>query len=206
MQRTAASRAAVPPKADPPHIAMRAFNRDRSVATALAELAAQARSPGVPIDGKVRNAGKTLVSLGALIPVAGPYLIYRSPLHARTERNKLAWLSIALTGLVALSLILQLRSPDKFDPGMRSKLDADFNALGAMAAQYRLEHGDFADVSTWRRLTQGEQPNFYDPWGRPYQYERTVDGVTIRTLGRDGINGGTGMDADLSAHFSGAGK
>jgi general secretion pathway protein G len=115
-------------------------------------------------------------------------------------------ISIAVTGLAAISLILQLPRPPKFDPGIRSKLESDFNALGATAAQYRLEHGDFADVATWRRLTEGEHSSFYDPWGRPYQYERTADGVTIRTLGRDGVNGGSGMDADLSAHFPGVGK
>jgi general secretion pathway protein G len=206
MQRTTGVRAAASLTTHPPQAAMRAFHRDRSVATALAELAAQARGPKTPTDGKVRNAGKTSVSLGALIPVAGPYLIYRSPLHNGTEKYKLAWLSIALTGLVALSLVLQLRGSDTFEPGMRRKLDSDFNALGAVAEQYRLEHGDFADVATWQRLTRGEHPNFNDPWGRPYQYERTVDGVTIRTLGRDGINGGAGMDADLSAHFSAAGE
>jgi len=82
------------------------------------------------------------------------------------------------------------------------QIESDLNALGTLAEQYRLEHENFPDVSAWRRLTRNEDPSFYDPWGRPYQYERTVDGVTIRTLGRDGIDGGMGMDADLSAHFS----
>ncbi len=37
-----------------------------------------------------------------------------------------------------------------------------------------------------------------DPWSRPYIYtSRTPDDFSIRTLGRDGEEGGTGEDADL---------
>jgi Type II secretion system (T2SS), protein G len=86
--------------------------------------------------------------------------------------------------------------------GLRTRLESELNALGALAEQYRLEHGDFPDVAAWRRLADREDPRFYDPWGRAYRYERTADGVTIRTLGRDGVDSGMGMDADLSAHFS----
>ncbi|MGF7005738.1 type II secretion system major pseudopilin GspG [Aminobacter sp. BE322] len=39
-----------------------------------------------------------------------------------------------------------------------------------------------------------------DPWGKPYQYELSADGsaVKVRTLGRDGSEGGTGEDLDIS--------
>lgn len=177
-------------------------NRAPRARAALQELIASGPGPGIPIDGEVLNAGKTLISLVVLIPVVGPYLIQRSLLHTKAEKYRLAWISIAVTALAAIWLIVQLPRPAKFDPGVRTKIESDLNALGTLAEQYRLEHGNFPDVSAWRRLTRNEDPSFYDPWGRPYQYERTVDGVTIRTLGRDGIDGGMGMDADLSAHFS----
>jgi general secretion pathway protein G len=43
-----------------------------------------------------------------------------------------------------------------------------------------------------------------DPWGRPYQYERSgLGGVAhdylILTLGADGVTGGSGKDADVSS-------
>jgi general secretion pathway protein G len=143
-----------------------------------------------------------LVSLVALIPIAGPYLIKRSLLHTEAEKHTLALVSIAVTGLLTIFLIVHLPRTARFEPGVRSKIESDLKALGALAEQYRLEHGDFPDVPTWRRLADPADESFYDPWGRAYRYERTADGVTIRTLGRDGVDGGMGMDADLSAHFS----
>ncbi|WP_427025767.1 type II secretion system major pseudopilin GspG [Aureimonas ureilytica] len=37
-----------------------------------------------------------------------------------------------------------------------------------------------------------------DPWGRAYRYEAAPGGFRIATLGRDGTEGGTGEDADLT--------
>jgi hypothetical protein len=97
---------------------------------------------------------------------------------------------------------MQFPTQAKFDTRLRTRIESELNTLGDLAEQYRLEHGDFPDVGTWRRLADREDLSFYDPWGRAYRYDRAVDGVTIRTLGRDGADGGMGMDADLSAHFS----
>ena len=38
-----------------------------------------------------------------------------------------------------------------------------------------------------------------DPWGNPYLYTSTEDGLRVRvfSLGRDGADGGTGEDADI---------
>ena len=40
-----------------------------------------------------------------------------------------------------------------------------------------------------------------DPWGRDYLFEaaENVNGFSIRSLGRDGREGGDGEDADLSS-------
>ncbi len=39
-----------------------------------------------------------------------------------------------------------------------------------------------------------------DPWGRPYLYSSTEDGLRVRvySYGRDGTEGGSGEDADIS--------
>jgi hypothetical protein len=198
--RAAASR--VGPARSKAHV----FDRALDAKAALAKLVARGPIPETPIGDDVLRAGKTLISLGALIPLVGPYLIHRSVLHTAAEKRRLAWTSIALTTFAAIWLIVQLPRPAKFDPHLRTRLESEMNALGALAEQYRLEHGGFPDVATWHRLADSGDPRFYDPWGRAYRYERTVDGVTIRTLGRDGVDGGMGMDADLSAHFSPAGR
>jgi general secretion pathway protein G len=36
-----------------------------------------------------------------------------------------------------------------------------------------------------------------DPWGSPYQYERTEDGFRLSSLGADGEEGGEGLNADI---------
>ncbi|MGA0839111.1 MAG: type II secretion system major pseudopilin GspG [Pseudomonadales bacterium] len=36
-----------------------------------------------------------------------------------------------------------------------------------------------------------------DPWGSPYQYERTDDGFRLSSLGADGEEGGEGLNADI---------
>jgi general secretion pathway protein G len=42
-----------------------------------------------------------------------------------------------------------------------------------------------------------------DPWGRPYVYRspgtQNTDGFDLYTLGRDGVIGGTGEDADITS-------
>jgi Type II secretion system (T2SS), protein G len=191
---------------DPGQFEVRACNRAPRARAALAELVSRGGGSETPIDGEVLEAGKTLISLVALIPLVGPYFIYRSLVHRTAEKYRLAWMSIAVTGFAATWLILQLPTAVRFDPHLRTRLESELNALGALAEQYRLEHGDFPDVASWRHLADREDPRFYDPWGRAYRYERTADGVTIRTLGRDGVDGGMGMDADLSAHFSPRGR
>jgi hypothetical protein len=191
---------------DPAQFKAHASDRALEAKAALAELVAQGPVPETPIGGEILAAGKTLISLGALIPLVGPYLIHRSVVHTGAEKRRLAWMSVALTIFAATWLIVQLPRPAEFDPRLRTRLDSEMNALGALAEQYRLEHGDFPDAATWRRLADSGDPSFYDPWGKAYRYERTVDGVTIRTLGRDGVDGGMGMNADLSAHFSPASR
>ena len=190
----------------PGQFELRASNRAPRARAALAELVARRHGAETPIDGEVLSAGKTLISLVVLIPLVGSCLIHRSLVHTAAEEYKLARMSMALAGCVAFWLIMQFPTQVKCDARLRTRIASELNALGDLAEQYRLEHGDFPDVAIWRRLGDREDPRFYDPWGRAYGYDRTVDGVTIRTLGRDGVDGGVGMDADLSAHFPGGGS
>ena len=44
---------------------------------------------------------------------------------------------------------------------------------------------------------------FVDPWGRDYAFQVSEDGVGffLRTLGRDGVPGGVGLDMDKQVRF-----
>jgi len=56
----------------------------------------------------------------------------------------------------------------------------------------------FADKA-WADATGKHNPRPLDPWGRPYviALAHLGTGVSVACLGRDGIEGGTGEDADM---------
>lgn len=54
--------------------------------------------------------------------------------------------------------------------------------------------------SNWAGPYLGSESALVDPWGRDYIYIIDGDGsFSIRSLGRDGREGGTGIDADLTS-------
>ncbi|WP_323760988.1 type II secretion system major pseudopilin GspG [Maricaulis sp.] len=55
------------------------------------------------------------------------------------------------------------------------------------------------DVPTWRGPYFGQESGLTDPWGRPYLYQMNAETgrVTIGTLGRDGVEGGSDESADI---------
>jgi len=58
-----------------------------------------------------------------------------------------------------------------------------------------------ADVKNWQEGGYLSQPAV-DPWGHPYVYIVTGTGYQVICYGRDGREGGTGYDADLSVSGS----
>ncbi|SFI65173.1 type II secretion system major pseudopilin GspG [Jannaschia pohangensis] len=58
-----------------------------------------------------------------------------------------------------------------------------------------------AGTSDWDGPYLRKPEALIDPWGRGYVYDGNGEGTdfTIRTFGRDGQQGGTGEDADLSS-------
>ncbi|MEL6520406.1 MAG: type II secretion system major pseudopilin GspG [Pseudomonadota bacterium] len=57
-----------------------------------------------------------------------------------------------------------------------------------------------ASPGNWAGPYLGSESSLIDPWGRDYIYAVTGDGTyEIRSLGRDGREGGTGLDADLTS-------
>ena len=88
------------------------------------------------------------------------------------------------------------------------KVDRDLRSLMLELEEHQKKHGTFPDRLDATALSRRDNKNIalqfdaqgrpLDPWGRPYHYE-VVNGQTeISTLGRDGVAGGRGLDADLS--------
>ena len=145
------------------------------------------------------EADERISSLVALVPFVGPWVIHRSEVHS----VKLQYISIGLTTLTIVCILALLRTFSAPPVPLRERLQLQIRTLGEIAEHFRAEHGTYPDSETWKRTAEQPDPRFFDPWGRPYQYECGEDGgVTIGTLGRDGKEGGIDEDADVSTHFA----
>jgi type II secretion system (T2SS) protein G len=169
---------------------------------ALAELIAKGPTSETPrMVGELVGAGKTLMSLAALIPLIGPWLIQQSEVHSTTEKRFLSLVSVCIT-VLGFAAFLFFLPEGNVDSEVLARVERDLNALGAVAEQYRAEHGAYPDSATWLRFTKQGQPHFYDPWGRPYGYAQSADGsITITTLGSDGLVGGEADASDASTQL-----
>jgi Type II secretion system (T2SS), protein G len=172
---------------------------------ALAELVAAGPSALAPeMVKELLATDKRISSWFAFVPFIGPWLLQRSELHSRTEKFLLTWFSIGLTTLGLWWLISRMPTPEDEAAAFHRRIDAEANALAAFADSYRAERGAYPDKITWSRFGDRADQRFFDPWGRRYRYEPGTSGITIGTLGRDGVEGGTGEDADISKSFGAA--
>jgi general secretion pathway protein G len=121
--------------------------------------------------------------------------------------------------LVVVAIIALLSSyvgPKLFNQIGKSEHEAaraQIDALGKALGAYRIDTGKFPSseqgltVLTVKPATEPGWAGPYlqkavpaDPWGRPYVYTKLVgpNDYEIKTLGKDGRDGGTGEDADIS--------
>jgi len=174
-------------------------NRSRQ---ALAELLA--RGPSTEASAMVREllaTDKRISSFVAFVPFVGPWLMQRSETHTAKEKFVLTWMSISVTALALFGLLSTLPTPADELANLHRRIDTEMKTLGDFAHQYRAENGAYPDKQTWKRFADRGDPRFFDPWGRPYRYESSRDDVTVGTLGRDGLDGGSAEAADFSAHY-----
>lgn len=166
---------------------------------ALASLISQGPRSEVPgLLDELSTSEKRSYSLLALIPVVGPLLIAASKRHTDDEKRRLSALSIGLT-VAVLALLWTLQpSPAAQAARLRQRVESEMRVLSDIAEQYRKERGSYPTEATWRRFTERPDVRFFDPWGRPYLYERVESGFVLKTLGQDGFAGGIGKDADVT--------
>jgi hypothetical protein len=170
---------------------------------ALAKLIAKGPSTEAPaMVGELLKADKRISSFIAFVPFVGPWLIQRSEAHTAKEKFWLTWFSVCMTSLALFGLVSTLPTPEDRLANLHQRIDSETKVLGDFANRFQREHGAYADKATWKRFADRADPRFFDPWGRPYRYEPSTNDVTIGTLGRDGLEGGSDEDADSSAHFS----
>jgi general secretion pathway protein G len=125
-----------------------------------------------------------------------------------------------LVVLVVLGLLAGLIGPQLFGRVGEAKATTaktQMELIGVALDSYRLDNGTYPVTGQGldalnTRPTRAPTPMNWrgpylrkavpsDPWGRPYLYQVPArgggEGYELRSLGRDGAEGGTGEDADL---------
>jgi general secretion pathway protein G len=155
----------------------------------------------------------------------------RAPTPARRTRlARRAGLTLIelLVVLLVLGLVAGLIGPQLFGRVSEAKQTTartQLELLGVALDSYRLDNGRYPTgaqglEALWTKPSGAPVPASWrgpylrkpvplDPWGKPYQYRAPVaggEGYELRTLGRDGVEGGTGEDADVGGLPAGSNR
>ena len=121
-------------------------------------------------------------------------------------RKALAITAGSLILLTTLAFLYVLDRSPLHDGSARSR--AEIRLLAAKLEAFASDTGDFPAELAELSFPAGEDPRPYarerellDPWGRPYYYRILEEkrSALVFTLGRDGVPGGRGPDADQFA-------
>jgi general secretion pathway protein G len=138
---------------------------------------------------------------------------------ARTANDAGLTLVEMIVVLAIIALVAALIVPNVIgrpDQARVTTANTDLRTIGAALKMYRLDNGDYPTTaqglkalaekptvspipSNWS--TEGYLPQVpVDPWGNPYVYAAPAPGgFSLKSLGKDGREGGEGLDADLTA-------
>jgi len=122
---------------------------------------------------------------------------------------------ILILGLLATLVVQSLRGAT--DKAKRTKAMADIAELKTALDRYYIDNGSYpnSDQGLQALVTppgQGSQPqtaNYeeggyirripLDPWNNPYVYQSDGNTYTLKSLGADGAEGGSGKNADIDS-------
>ncbi len=116
---------------------------------------------------------------------------------------------ILILGLLATLVVQSLRGAT--DKAKRTKAMADIAELKTALDRYYIDNGSYPSSDQGLQALvsppggQGGDPEGYikrvpnDPWNHPYVYQSDGNTYTLKSLGADGAEGGTGKNADIDA-------
>lgn len=114
---------------------------------------------------------------------------------------------LVIIGIIAAMVVVNVAG--RPDEARVTTAKTDLKTISGALAMYRLDNGDYPSTQQglkalaerptdappgWRSYVQ-DAPQ--DPWGRDYVYANEGGVFTITSLGRDGKQGGEGVDADI---------
>jgi len=123
----------------------------------------------------------------------------------RKRRLMLAGITASCVFVITYSAcwvqIGQLRVMDRHSYAMTQYALAN---VGEGLEEYAQDRGEYPDsLDDLVRAGNGRWPldssgRLSDGWGQPFDYGTTMEGFELTSLGRDGLRGGVGLDADIS--------
>ncbi|MBI3759088.1 MAG: type II secretion system major pseudopilin GspG [Deltaproteobacteria bacterium] len=124
---------------------------------------------------------------------------------------------ILIIGLLATIVVQNLKGAT--DKAKKIKAQADISAIKTALDRYYLDNSSYPSsdqgLATLVSAPQnGKIPADYptggyiekiptDPWGNPYVYQSDGDTYLLKSYGADGVEGGTGKNADIDGSSSG---
>ena len=105
---------------------------------------------------------------------------------------------IVILGLLATAVVLTVDG--YLDKAKENRARSDIATIVSAIDLYKLSNGRLPTMD--EGIDKLPLKNKLDPWGRRYEYR--VPGVSepyeVYTLGADGVEGGTGINADISSN------
>ena len=133
------------------------------------------------------------------------------------RRKYLARLLWPLVLMPALVILCPVNIVERKPKSLRTKARAEIAILSAAVTMFKIDTGGYpktlptltaqrSDLEGWGGPYLEESAIPLDPWGREYHYHADSLGYTIACYGADGVEGGTGEDADIIHPRQGAGR
>jgi general secretion pathway protein G len=127
---------------------------------------------------------------------------------------------ILIIGLLATIVVQNLRGAT--DKAKRIKAEADISALKTALDRYYLDNGSYpssdqglpalVSAPSNGKIPADYPPGGYiekipnDPWGNAYVYQSDGDNYVLKSYGADGVEGGTGKNADIDGSSNNSGS
>ena len=141
-----------------------------------------------------------------------PVRIWGTTAPMNLRKTVFILIGVAFLGIVAIVIAPGFPDEDLDDPILRAS--AEIRVLETALKFYRLDIGHFPSTehglsALVRRPNDSDSDDWLeggylarlpkDPWGRDYLYENPgrLAEIDVFTLGRDGLEGGDGMDATI---------